>query len=199
MKIILSKVYLVLLVILASNNAAFSSAPTTNEPLSEDLHLNGTRVGTAAHTATTPAALLSEDLHSNGRQVGLDATHIVNIRQSLANEHVVEVNDVIFNRWFFRKCANWNEAIANTAGYLAMAATPAAAATMLISATATPYVVFAGSAAAVVKIFCMGLASCSAREAAERQQTLNNLTSVINMHPVDVTPTITAPEEERHA
>lgn len=170
MKGILFKAHLILLAILAGNNAALSAASPPTEPFPND--------------------------EAGGRRAGLSATHIINMQESVANEHVAEVNDVIFYRWFFRKCANLNEMIGNTAGYLAMAATPAAAATTLISASATPYVIFAGSTAAVVKIFCMGLASCSSREAAERQQTLENLTKVINIHPVSIVPTITAPEDE---
>ena|SRR3989338_2477825 len=172
MKGILFKAHLILLAILVSNHTAFSAATEPAEPDNNPLSLN-----TAARAA-------------------LGVAHIINIQESVANEHVSEVNDVIWYRWFFRKSANWNEIIGNTAGYLAMAATPAAAATTLISASATPYVIFAGSTAAVVKIFCMGLANCSAREAAERQQTLHNLTAVINIHPVSITPTITAPEDD---
>lgn len=174
MKGIIFKAHLILLAILAANNAAFSAATEPAEPFSND---NPLSLNTAA-------------------RAGLGAAHIINIQELVASEHVAEVNDVIWYRWFFRKSANWNEMIGNTAGYLAMAATPAAAATTLISASATPYVIFAGSTAAVVKIFCMGLASCSTREAAERQDTLNNLTTVINVRPVNIVPTVTNPENE---
>lgn len=188
-----------------SGYASDSRAPATFPSADDEEAVRGTiRSATAISLITTasnePIAHNSDPLSASviagGRRVGLDTPHIVEIRQALAEEHAREVNDMICTRWCFRKCANWNEAIGNTAGYLAMATPPLAGAVMLIPATAvaSPYIVLVGTVAVGVKVFCMGLASCSAREAAERHQTLDQLASAIGAHPVNTTPTITGPD-----
>jgi hypothetical protein len=195
-----------------SSGIAYASTSGTQPfPSDEDAHASLRRLPTFSGVQTTTFAAssgsglnadpLSRSVIANARTAGLDAPHIVRMRQMLADEHTSEVEDVICTRWCFRKCANWNEAIGNTAGYLAMAATPLAGAVMLVpaAAVASPYIVLAGSVAAGVKLFCMGLASCSAREADERHQTLDSLAGVIGVHPVDITPTVTGPDENAAA
>lgn len=183
---------------LASN----SSAPF---PSANDAEAEPIRSATAVSLITTSIAAdnhnndtLSASVIAGGRRAGLDAPHIIAIRQKLADEYTREVDDMIYYRSCFRKCANWNEAIGNTAGYLAMAATPLAGAVMLIpaAAVASPYIVLVGTVAVGVKVFCMGVASCSARETAERHQTLEQLASAIGARPVNITPTITGPEAQ---
>ena len=100
------------------------------------------------------------------------------------------VTDLVQTRWCFRKIANYANAIGNTFAYLALAATPVAAASSLIFPSAVSYIVWSGATCCGVHMLGIGIAKCSANQEDVREKQVRELAQAVGFTVIPIEPVV---------
>jgi hypothetical protein len=162
----------------------------------------------AAHESIFEAI---DENSKNAQQVINYGTHAVNIadltnanletprpqrlREIFSQADETTVANLLWYRWFFRKIANFSEAIGNTFFYCGSGLSSIAAAATSIYPPATDYFLFASVACTTANLLLFVLAKYCAREVSEREIILNKLAKKVKFHVISLTPVITNDRE----